>query len=78
MISASVDGKTVYEKKAKLSAKGWSVLLLEDVPTDKPGELVINARLPQHPWVKEQSFFVTIDNRITSYNVCYTKLLRCR
>jgi len=74
VISASLDGKTVYEKKAKLAAKGWSVLLLEDVPTDKPGELVSNASLPQHPWVKKQSVFVTIDKDYPAPRIYYTDL----
>jgi len=50
------------------------VRLLEDVPTDKPGELAITARLPQHPWVKPQTFYVTVDKAFEAPRIYYCDL----
>ena len=47
-ISATLDGEPVYEQTTNLEETGWSVALLKDVPTDKPGELLITATLPEH------------------------------
>jgi len=73
-IAATLDGKPVYEKKANLAGKGWGVLLLEDLPTDKPGELAITARLPEHPWVHPQTFYVTVDKTLDVPRIYYTDL----
>ena len=73
-VTATLDGKPVYEKKITLADKGWAVRLLEDVPTDKPGELAITARLPQHPWVKPQTFYVTVDKAFEAPRIYYCDL----
>jgi hypothetical protein len=73
-ITASLNNKTVYEKKATLADKGWAVLLLKDLPTDQPGELVVTARLPEHPSVKPQSFYVTVDKELTVPRIYYCDL----
>jgi hypothetical protein len=73
-ITATLDGKPVYEKQAHLAAQGWAVLLLEDLPTGEAGELVITARLPDHPWVKPQTFYVTVDKALTEPRIYYCDL----
>lgn len=73
-ITATLDGKPVYEKEAQLAAQGWAVLLLEDLPTRDAGELVITARLPEHPWVKPQTFYVTVDRALTEPRIYYCDL----
>jgi len=73
-ITATLDGKQVYEKKARLADKGWAVRLLEDVPTDKPGELAITARLPEHPWVKPVTFYATVDKAFDAPRLYYCDL----
>ncbi len=60
-ISATLDGKPVYEKKTVLAKQGWAVVKLEDLPADKPGELAITARLPDSPAVKPKTFYVTAE-----------------
>ncbi len=74
VITATLDGKPVYEKTTTLADKGWAVRLLEDVPTDKPGELTVSARLPKHPWVKPATFYVTVDKSFASPRIYYTDL----
>lgn len=73
-VHAMLDGKPVYEKNTTLSGKGWAVLLMEDLPTDSPGELVVTACLPEHPWIKPQSFYVTIDKDLPMPRIYYCDL----
>lgn len=73
-VSATLDGKRVYDKELKLTAKGWAVLKLDDLPTDKPGELAVTARLLDHPLVQPKTFFVTIDTALALPRVYYCDL----
>ena len=73
-ITATLDGKVVYEKKTTLTDKGWAVRLLEDIPTDKPGELAVTANLPAHPWVKPATFYATLDKSLMAPRIYYTDL----
>ena len=73
-ITAALDGNPVYEKKTTLADQGWAVRLLEDVPTDRPGELAITARLPKHPWVKPATFYATVDKSFEVPRIYYTDL----
>jgi hypothetical protein len=73
-VSASLDGEEVYRKGTTLAAEGWAVLLLEDLPTGQPGELAVTARLPAHPWVKPQTFHVTVDKRLEAPRIYYCDL----
>ena len=74
LISALLDGREVYRRERPLPDQGWSVLLLEDLPVDKQGELVITASLPQYPWVKAQTFYVTVDSELPAPRIFYTDL----
>ncbi len=73
-ISATLDGNPVYSKESRLSEKGWAVLLLEDLPTGYPGELAVTASLPEHPWVKPATFFVTVDKALAAPRIYYCDL----
>ena len=73
-IEATLDGKPVYKKKAKLSGKGWAILKLDDLPVAKPGELAVTARLPAHPWVKARTFYVALDKDFIAPRVYYCDL----
>jgi hypothetical protein len=73
-VSATLDGKVVYNKKTALADKAWAVRLLEDIPTDKPGELAITARLPKHPWVKPVTFYATVDKNFDAPRLYYCDL----
>ena len=73
-ISATLDGEPVYEQTTNLEETGWSVALLKDVPTDKPGELLITATLPEHPAVKPQTFYVTVEAGLNFPRIFYTDL----
>ncbi len=67
-------GNPVYEKQTTLPTNGWAVLLLEDLPTQDTGEIVITASLPEHPWVKPKTFFVTIDKDFQAPRIYYSDL----
>ncbi len=73
-IEAALDGKKVYEKKAALPAQGWAVLALEDLPTDKAGELTVSARLPDYPHIKPGVFYLTVDKSLEVPRIYYVDL----
>lgn len=74
MVEATLDGKPCYAKEINMPADGWSVSLLDDMPTDSPGELVIQATMPEHSAVKDQTFYVTIDKDLSYPRIFYTDL----
>jgi hypothetical protein len=74
IVQATLDGRPVYEKETCLAEKGWAVLKLDDLPTDKPGELAITACLPDYPWIKPQTFHATIDAGFMAPRVYYCDL----
>src|SRR5216117_1948075 len=63
-ISATLDGVEVYRKEQPAPREGWSVLALDDLPTDKPGELAISAGLTGHHDVAPGAFYVTLDKKL--------------
>ncbi|MHB8415737.1 MAG: hypothetical protein ACYDB1_10210 [Acidiferrobacteraceae bacterium] len=73
-ITATLNGRPVYEKQAALAAKGWAVLTLEDLPADRPGELVISARLVNRPFVPLKTFYVTIEQELDAPRIYYCDL----
>lgn len=74
VVHATLDGRPVYDRETALSETGWAVLLLEDLPTDVPGELTVTARLPGHPGVKPAVFYVTVDKALTVPRIFYSDL----
>ncbi len=74
LITATLNGKSVYEKRATLSVQGWAVLLLDDLPTDQPGELSVTARLVDHPHVQPKIFHATIDKDAETPRIYYCDL----
>ena len=74
VITATLNGKPVYEKKATLAAKGWAVLLLDDLPTKDVGELAVTAHLPKHPWIKPHTFYVSVEKNFEAPRIYYTDL----
>ena len=73
-IEAALDGELCYEKDVVMPEEGWSVVLLDDVPTDRPGELAIRAIMPEHSPVKDQTFYATIDEELSFPRIYYTDL----
>lgn len=73
-ITATLNGKTVYQKQTKLAAEGWAVRLLDDVPTHDTGELEITARLVDLPSVPAKSFYVEIDKHFPYPRIYYSDL----
>lgn len=73
-ISATLDGKPVYSKEARLAEQGWAILKLDDLPSGAAGELAVTAHLPDHPAVKPQTFYVTVDPSLTVPRIFYADL----
>lgn len=73
-VRATLDGKPVYEKKTRLADKGWAVLKLDDLPAGAAGELAVTATLPDHPRVKPQTFYVTVDKNFSAPRIYYSDL----
>src|SRR2546425_8399308 len=63
-ISATLDGTTVYRKEHAVPREGWAVLPLDDLPTDKAGELAVTGKLLQHHDVAPATFYVTVDAQL--------------
>lgn len=74
LISATLNGKPCYECKTSFADEGWAVALLEDLKTDEAGELALTATLPDHPAVKPQTFFVTVDKGLSVPRIFYSDL----
>ncbi|MDJ0740503.1 MAG: hypothetical protein QNJ91_12350 [Gammaproteobacteria bacterium] len=73
-VTATRDGAPCYDRELTMPAQGWCVSLLDDMPTDQPGELVITASMPAHPAVKDQTFYVTVDRDLDFPRIFYTDL----
>lgn len=73
-VSATLGGRTVYDKTLALAESGWSRKELADLPTDRPGELAITARLVGHPEAQATTFFVTIEKALSVPRVFYCDL----
>jgi len=73
-VHARLAGRTVYEKSMTLPEKGWAVQMLEDLPTDKPGELIVTVRMTDYPFMKPQVFYITVEKDIPVSRVYYADL----
>ncbi|MBY0270899.1 MAG: hypothetical protein K2X06_13595 [Burkholderiales bacterium] len=73
-IRATREGREVYSKTVSPSSKGWCVAEITDLPTDKPGELAVAARLEGHPNVDEHLFYVNVDEKLQVSRVYYCGL----
>ncbi len=63
-ITASLNGKQVYNKSLTLADSGWAFAVINDLPMDAVGELIISASPSQYPGVKSQKFYVTVTNEM--------------
>lgn len=73
-LATTLDGEVHYEKKVTLEKKGWAVVLVKDISTKQAGELAITATLPEHPAVKPQTFYVTVDPNLEVPRIFYSDL----
>lgn len=73
-VTASLDGRQIYEKEARLADDGWAVLPLDDLPSGRPGELAVTARLTEHPGVGPATFYATVDESCPAPRVYYCDL----
>lgn len=74
LVTATLNGAQVYERQATLPAEGWSVLLLNDLPTGQPGEIAVTARLDGHELVQAATFYVTVEENLSVPRVYYCDL----
>jgi hypothetical protein len=73
-LSATLDGKAVYNKTLGLPKKGWAVHRVDDLPAKTSGEFEITARLVDHPAVPELRYYVTVDKSFAAPRVYYCDL----
>lgn len=73
-VSATLDGKAVYDKVIELGESGWCRAEIPDLPTEHPGELAITARLAAHPEAFESTFFITLEKVLAVPRVFYCDL----
>ncbi len=74
LVTATLNGKSVYEKKTTLAGQGWAVVLLDDLPTNKSGELAVTASLSDHPYVQPKTFYATVDKDAEIPRIYYCDL----
>ena len=72
-ITATLEGKTVYEKAIQLGAKAWATAAIKDLPR-QAGELVVTARMAGATEVAEAVHYVTIDESAPCARVFYGDL----
>ncbi len=65
LVTATRAGKEVYNKEIKLATKGWCYAEIDDLPTDKEGELEITASMvgKSEMEVSPATFYVTVDKK---------------
>ncbi len=73
-IKATLKDTVVYEKTVSLADSGWAYALIEDIPTDEPGELVITARELDRPEVENTVFYVTVSEDLEVPRLFYGDL----
>jgi len=61
-LTFSRKGQTVDTRTVALGDRGWAVALVDGVPTGLAGELEINARHLDCPWVPDRTFYITVDD----------------
>ena len=71
---ATLDGTTVYRKAHDVPREGWAVLALDDLPTDRPGELAVSATLAGYRDVAPGAFYVTLDRDLDVARAYYADL----
>jgi len=71
---ATLNGDQVYKRRIALAAQGWAIAPITDIPTGRPGELAISARLVGKPAVPEKTFYVTLDRGLEFPRVYYCDL----
>ncbi|HEX6792706.1 MAG TPA: hypothetical protein VF304_02545 [Casimicrobiaceae bacterium] len=73
-VLATLDGTTVYRKAHDVPREGWAVLALDELPTDRPGELAVSASLAGHRDVAPGAFYVTLDRELDVARAYYADL----
>lgn len=73
-VSATLDGEPVYRKTHDVPREGWSVLALDDLPIDRPGELIVSARIADYRDVAPGTFCVTLDPQLDVPRAFYADL----
>ncbi|MGI9464134.1 MAG: hypothetical protein ACR2OM_09350 [Aestuariivirgaceae bacterium] len=73
-VTASLDGKPVFDAKVTPNADGWCFAGLDGLPTDARGELAITATMRGRPEVAPATFYVTIDDNSPAPRLFYGDL----
>lgn len=62
IITATRDGKTIYEETLGANTDGWCFADINDIPMGDQGEIEITASIVDRPEVKGATFYVTVDD----------------
>jgi hypothetical protein len=73
-LRATLNGHGIYDKTIALAAKSWAVAIVEDLPVNAEGELVVKASMPSNAAVEDAFFFVTIDEASPAARPLYADL----
>jgi hypothetical protein len=73
-LKATLDGNVVYNRAAKLSATGWAILRVDDIPTIDAGELAVEARLIDQSSVAPVLAYVAVDAKSPVERIFYGDL----
>jgi hypothetical protein len=60
-VKATLDGRPVYQTTVAFAGSGWAAILINDIPTDREGELVVTAAIADRPVIPEATFYITVD-----------------
>ena len=74
LVEATLAGVPIYQKQPQLAADGWALLFVDDLPTQKPGEVIITASLPDHPRVPPKTFYVAVEKAFHAPRMYYCDL----
>ncbi|MBT3766930.1 MAG: hypothetical protein HOF84_13845, partial [Rhodospirillales bacterium] len=61
-VTATRDGKTIYEGTLDANTDGWCFAGIDDIPTGDQGEIEITASMVGRPEVKGATFYLTVDD----------------
>lgn len=63
-VKATQNGEALYDERIDLSANGWAIASIDNIPSHSSGEIRWSASMVDHPEVEPAQFFVTVDDTL--------------
>ena len=73
-LTARLGDEVMHTKALRLPEKGWAVVPVDDIPTDRPGEIAIDVAMKGRHAVKPATFHATVDDKFAFPRVFYCDL----